>query len=125
VPIFEEIASELGFLGGEGEHLLPRNATTLKYSASLVAKSGAGILYGFSGYNSGAAQFVQVFDSDTVPADTAVPVFVMTAAATANFWAAWVWPGRTFDRGIVICNSSTGPTKTIGSADCWFDVQFL
>ena len=32
--------------------------------------------------------------------------------------------GREFESGLVICNSSTDATKTIGSADTFFDVQY-
>lgn len=105
--------------------LEPLNVHSNVYSASIVVKSGPGLLYGFAVYSSKAtAQFIQVFDAATLPADTAIPAAIFTIAATANLPINWL-PPRTFLTGIVICNSSTGPTKTIGSADCWFDVQYL
>lgn len=105
--------------------LEPLNIHSNAYAASLVVKSGPGILYGFTVYSSKAsAQFIQVFDAAALPADGAIPACVFTAAAAANLAANWI-PGRIFQTGCVICNSSTGPTKTIGSADCFFDVQFL
>lgn len=105
---------------------LPDNKTTVAYAASLVVKASGGTLWGLTGYNSkAAAQFIQVFDAASLPADTAVPKLVFTVPASSNFFfEAGEGLGRYFSIGIVICNSSTGPTKTIGAADCWFDVQY-
>ena len=33
--------------------------------------------------------------------------------------------GRWFTIGCIVCNSSTQGSKTIGSADCLFDVQYI
>ena len=113
-------------VAGELGYLIPLNISSVVYVNALVAKSGEGVCYGFSGYNSKAsAQFIQVFDANAVPADTAVPVTILSVPATANFSVDYGWRGRVFRAGIVVCNSSTGPTKTIGSADCWFDVQYV
>jgi hypothetical protein len=113
-------------LGEEHAQGWPLNVSSQAYEASRVVKSGAGRLFGFTVYNSAvAAQFIQLFDAQALPADGAVPVAVFKVATVANlavFWGDW---GRFFNRGIVICNSSTGPTKTIGSADCFFDAQYL
>lgn len=49
-----------------------------------------------------------------------VPVFVITAAASSNFSFTLPAAGVRFDTGIVVCNSSTYATKTLGSADCFF-----
>lgn len=103
---------------------LPLNSRSLAYEKARVVKAGPATLYGFSVYNSKvSAQFVLVFDSATLPANGAIPEAVFTVATVANLGVAW-WPGRTFERGIVLANSSTGPTLTIGSADCWFDAQY-
>jgi hypothetical protein len=109
----------------DGSTLLPPSIHSNVYEASRIVKPGPGILYGFTVYNSNAAaQFVQVFDARTLPADGAAPAVVLTVAGASNLGVNWL-PGRTFLQGIVICNSSTGPTKTLGSADCWFDAQYL
>lgn len=113
------------FLGMGDEQNLPRNVSSLALASSVTVKSGQGILYGFTAYsNKGTSQFIQVFDANALPADGAVPVWVGTVAATSNIAANWI-PGRTFLEGCVICNSSTAATKTIGSADTFFDVQFV
>lgn len=102
------------------------NSTSIAYEASRVVKPKPGTLRGLTGYNSkGSAQFIQLFDSPGLPADGAVPVVVITIAASSSFSLDYGLDGRKFLRGIVVANSSTGPTKTIGSADCWFDVQYF
>lgn len=101
------------------------NATSTAYEASRVVKGSAGTVWGFSGYNSlASAQFIQFYNSATLPADAAVPVFVMSVPASSNFSFYFGPRGRSFATGIVIGNSTTGPTKTIGAANCFFDVQF-
>ncbi len=119
-------------LAGERGYLLPLNVSSVAYVASLAVKAGEGVCYGLSGYNSKAtAQFVQVHDATTLPADGAIPVTILYVPGLSNFsvdyGGAVAVPlrGRVFRQGIVVCNSSTGPTKTIGSADCWFDVQYV
>jgi hypothetical protein len=104
----------------------PNNSTSAAYVTSQVIKASPGNLYGVSGYNSKAsAQFIQLYDSATVPADTAVPVTVISVPASSNFSIDFGVYGRKFSTGIAISNSSTGPTKTIGSADTWFDCRFM
>jgi hypothetical protein len=108
-----------------GSTNLPHNAHSNVYANALVVKTGPAILYGFQVYNSNAsAQFIQVFDAAALPADGTVPVTFFTVAGVANLPVNW-FPGRSFLVGIVLCNSSTGPTKTIGAADCFFDVQYI
>ena len=100
-------------------------ATTTAYANSLVVKASAGVLYSISGYNSKASgQFIQIHDANAVPADTAVPKIIFWVAAQQNFSFDLSVYGRGFANGIIICNSSTGPTKTLGSTDCWFDVLY-
>lgn len=101
------------------------NISTSSYAASLIVKASKGILYGIIGYNSNAsAQFIQIFDAAALPANAAVPIDMFTVAALSNFSIDFGLRGKSFAVGIVVCNSSTGPAKTIGSADTWFSARY-
>jgi hypothetical protein len=114
------------YVGNEGgASNLPLNIHSNALAASISVKSGQAILYGFTVLNTNAsAQYVQVFDARTLPADGIVPAVVVRVAGADDKGVQWI-PGRTFRQGIVICNSSTPDTKTLGAADCFFDVQFV
>jgi hypothetical protein len=108
-----------------GASNLPLNSPSRAVENSRVIKTGRGILYGITVTNTKAsAQFVQVFDASAVPADGAVPLFSKSVPAGDAVGIQWL-PGRIFLVGLVVCNSSTSATKTLASADCLFDVQFI
>lgn len=89
-------------------------------ASSLIVSTGPCSLSQLVVDNAGGAQFIQLHDSATVPADGAIPtlVFRIPASTSAAFDAAL--RGVQFNTGLVICNSSTAATKTIGAANCYF-----
>jgi hypothetical protein len=105
---------------------LPLNSRSNVYENARLVKAGPGYLFGFTVYNSkGSGQFIQVHDSATLPAEGAVPEVVIDIATVVAKGVQWLPLGRSFLRGIYLVNSSTAPTKTIGSADCFFDAQYI
>ena len=98
---------------------------SVAYEASTIAKATPGTIFSVTGYNSKTSkQFIQLHDSATLPADTAVPKIIWSVPASSNFFLEFAEIGRKCDYGIVLCNSSTAETKTLGSDDCWFNVQY-
>lgn len=93
-------------------------SATTQYAASLVVSTSSGVLQDFSGYNNGGAKFIQVHNGTAVPNNGATPVYFQAVAGTANFQYLNRRP-IPCTTGIVICNSTTGPTLTAGTADCW------
>ena len=95
-----------------------------KLSASYLA-TGYLRVYGFTVYSSKAsAQWVLMFDATTLPADTAVPLMAFNVPSATTLSVYFGPMGRLFRRGIILSNSTTDTTKTIGAADCFFDVEF-
>lgn len=94
----------------------PQNSDSSGYVASQIIKAGPGNLYSISGYNSGAAGFIQLFDSATLPADGVVPTVIIAVGGTSNFFMDYGVYGKRFLTGITACLSTTGPTKTISTA---------
>jgi hypothetical protein len=90
------------------------------YEASRVLKASAGTLVELIGYNSGPDQFIQIHNSATVPLDTAVPIRTFKVLAASNFSLSLSSDEPPMSAGIVVCNSTTGPTKTIGADNCFF-----
>jgi hypothetical protein len=114
-------------LGGEVDAPgLPFNSHSNGYEKWRAIKSGAGVLFGFTARSSNvAAQFIQLHDANTIPANGAVPVCVFDIALTATLAVSFIFPGRFFERGIIVATSTTAPTLTLGAADTFFDSQFI
>ena len=101
------------------------NSTSGQLENSRVVNSGATQLYGFAGVNTKAStQFILAFNRASIPANGTVPDVVLNAPASDNFWISWAPAWRNFSEGVVLCNSSTAATLTIGANDCWFDAQY-
>jgi len=106
-----------------------KTATTAAAAASLVVTPSTTTnqhlrCFDVVGYNNSASdQYIQLHDTAALPADGAVPVATVLAPAGFQFGLSWT-AGRLFANGIVVCNSSTAVTKTIGSANCLFDITY-
>ena len=93
--------------------------------ASAVVKGQPGALFGWNLTNgNAAARWIQFFDAVAVPADTAVPLFSVALAIGGSSNISLSRP-RIFLKGIVVCNSSTAATKTVGTADSLVDLQYV
>lgn len=103
------------------------NVHSTAYEASHVLKSSAGLLFMVTGYNSKTtAQWIQLHDATSLPSNTAVPVMTFTVSPQSNFSIDYgTIGGRNFTTGIVVANSTTGPTLTTGASDCFFDGQVI
>lgn len=102
----------------------PLNFSTGALASSIVVP-GRICVYRVYAYNSNAGtRYIQFFDANAVPADTAVPLFAYPLLTKTGYEFVWFDQGRQFQTGLVVCNSTTDTTKTLGSADSFFDVQF-
>lgn len=107
-----------------GDEILGKNVKSLANESGRQIAVGPGFMDGIIGYSAKiTTQFILVFDSATTPPDGAVPDFPIVAYAGSNFAIGAGFYGYEFKNGLYICNSSTQEVKTIGSADCWFNVQ--
>lgn len=100
------------------------NVTSTAAEASHILKASAGRLYGMT-VESSAAQFIQLFNSATLPADAVVPVISFDIGANQAKSIDFGLYGRYFSAGIVVSNSSTGQAKTIGGSTIIVDAQLL
>lgn len=95
------------------------------YENAVVVKASAGTIHRISGYSSDANPvWVQLHNAASVPADTAIPILTIYVGAGENFDFDLSLIGRFCEKGIVICNSSTGPTKSLDGATAWFNIQY-
>jgi hypothetical protein len=93
---------------------------------SLLVKPTAGYLLGLTANSTNAAaQYILLFDSATVPSNGAIPTTSFTVPAASHLAIYFNTPGRAFQTGICVCNSTTPATLTIGAADTYFDAQFI
>lgn len=110
---------------GTSSTTAPTNATSTAYETNRVVKASAGALFGATIHNSRtSSQFLHLYDAAALPAEGAAPTVVINVPASTTISIDFGTFGRRFAIGIVIANSSTGPTKTIGSADLWIDAQY-
>jgi len=103
----------------------PQSSPQGKLSNQFIA-TGYLRVYGITVYSSNlSSQFILMFDASTLPADTAVPIMAFPVATAANVGLYYGPMGRIFQRGLVLCSSSTATTKTLNAtADCLFDVEY-
>jgi len=98
-------------------------AASLTIGAVLTNKTWR--VYSIVGYNNGPDQYLQVHDASALPSDGAVPLAVFKIFAGANISLDMGTIGlQPCSTGLVICNSTTIGTKTIGAANCWLNVTY-
>ena len=114
-------------MGESYEDGWPINASSnCAHVLTLVVKSGAGTLFGFTAYNSsGSTVYIQLFDQQGgTPLAANLVGTPYPCLAETLVGVSWNDTGRVFQRGIVIASSSADNTYTATSAVCSFDAQY-
>lgn len=106
----------------------PSVARSSGLAASLQGKASAAAVLSIHGYNSKASlQYIQIYNLASAPADgvsTAVEIIPVPAKSNFSFSPNYGSFPELFSAGVYVCNSSTETTKTIGSADCLFTINY-
>jgi len=103
----------------------PSIASSTALAASLVVKASAGSLFTAAIYNGNVGtQYIQVHNAASLPANATVPLFTFAMATGTTQILDFNLLGLTCSTGIVLCNSSTAATKTIGANDTWFTASY-
>jgi hypothetical protein len=75
------------------------------------------------GYST-VTQFIQVYNTTSLPSNGVNPLIVIPITANAPWSIDFGVAGLPCTTGIVIGNSTTGPTKTIGAADTYISAVY-
>jgi hypothetical protein len=87
-------------------------------AASAAVATTAGWVYSIVGYTT-TEPFIQLHDAAALPANGVVPL--LTLPVLPGQWFEFHFPvGIRFYNGLILCNSSTDLTKTIGGATTQF-----
>lgn len=84
---------------------------------ALIVSTKPTKLYSVTGYNSGAAQYIQIFNTATNAPNGTVPIFSINVPTQSYFFYDFSYYGADMDK-ISIANSTTSATLTRGAADC-------
>lgn len=87
------------------------------YTNCLVVATKPAKLYAVTGYNSGPAQFIQVFETNAPPVTGATPVFSIPVASQQYFDLDFSYYGADLD-GIIVCNSTSANSLAPGGINC-------
>lgn len=103
-----------------------KSASTFGFTNGWVAKKESGKAFTIFGYNSAAVeQWIFIFSTNQVPADTTKPRSVPPIRVPAKHNFSIVWPGgRNFTNGITVVNSLSETEVLIGAADCSYEATF-
>lgn len=102
-------------------------SVTTAVASSLVAKSGAGELCGFSVSSGASAGYIMLFDAASAPIDGAVtPMKTYNIAATSTFDKSFpIGRELRFLTGMTIVFSTTGPFSKTASATAMISAETI
>jgi hypothetical protein len=104
-----------------GSRVRTTRTTTAAAVKSLIVSAAPATLVDVTVQNVTATlKYVQLFNSATVPADTAVPDFVYQIAIDGHLVIDFSSLPEYFDTGVVVCTSSTDITKTLSATSDLF-----
>lgn len=93
--------------------------------AEVLLKTEQGVLYSLQGHNNNAAaQYIQIFKSNSVVADGEVPFRQILVGPSADYEFSLPIGGDHSNNGWYLCVSTTNLYKTLGEADCTFVAQY-
>lgn len=108
--------------------MIPKNVKyydSVAYESGEVVKASPGVLHRISGFNAHvAAVFIQLHDVASLPANGVAAAIIIYVPAASAFDFDLSELGRFCQKGITVCSSSTGPTKTLSGDTAWFNVQY-